>query len=108
MAPLGRQYDQIEGMRALDFEPARSPASSLVGCIQRLRHQPFVTGCNRRIVEGACCGRRGSHQTWNPQRLGNRLREKSEALLCRGVDDGVLAKTLSVEEKGPGGQLVHS
>src|ERR1700722_20626566 len=93
-------------MGTLDFEPACAPAASLIGCLQRLRHQPFVARRDRRFVEGACGWRRGGYQSRDSQRLRNRLCEKPEALFGGRVGDGSLPKTQTVEEESADRQLV--
>jgi hypothetical protein len=56
VAPLGGQHDEIEGMRTFDLEPARAPIAGFIGRVQRLRHETFVPGLDRGIVEGARLG----------------------------------------------------
>ena len=39
-APLGREHDEVERVRRLDLEPARTAAASLVGRAERLGDEP--------------------------------------------------------------------
>ena len=58
MAPFGGEHDEIEGVSALDLEPARAAIAGLVRRIERLRHHAFVAGRERGVVErlGFICG----------------------------------------------------
>ena len=51
VAPFGREHDEIERVCALDLEPARAAIARLVGRVERLRHQAFMPGRERGVVE---------------------------------------------------------
>src|SRR5205814_7051543 len=53
VSPLGGQHDEVEGVRALDLQPARAAVARLVGRIERLGHEALVAGRERALVENA-------------------------------------------------------
>ncbi len=86
VAPFRGQHDEVERVNRLDLEPGSSPAPRLVGCIERLRHDPLVPGFQGRGEEGFARLDLAGHQPLDPQRTRQRFRQRGDALLARKVD----------------------
>src|SRR5437016_4969134 len=51
VAPFGREHDEVEGVSGLQLEPCGAARASIVARVQRLGHQPFVSGRDRPFEE---------------------------------------------------------
>src|ERR1700678_3363054 len=99
MPPLGRQHQEVERMGALDLEPARAAIAGLVGRLQGLCHDAFVTGLERRLIEGPRLYLGGGHQSGHAKRSWNRLRQRPVTLSGRAFRDARGADAQTIEEE---------
>jgi len=81
--------------------PVASPPARLVGRPQRLGHQPFRSGIERRAKE--LFGREGvsGDEPWDPRFRGDEPVEGVESLLRRAVQERFALQREKVEEEKP-------
>src|SRR5205807_6319213 len=97
-------HDEVEGVRALDLEPARAAVARLVGRVERLGHEALVAGRERALVESARRGLGGGDQLTYACAFGDGACERLEALAARSVGDALRLEAQAVEEERPEGQ----
>src|SRR5262252_4246563 len=99
MTPLGGEDHQVQCVRSLDLEPACAAIAGLVWRIERFRHQPFVPGGERRVVELTRCGFCRGDASWDQCGCGNGTDERLDALPRRTVGNALPLDPQTVEKK---------